>query len=224
MPSLEFNRFYKSCFGTLFAPPGEKLDIEALQSLRNEEREQAERLILDVIETTEDYEPVEAVGYLNTYAAIEPLKKRLMTNIDIEKPWNRIAAALALFRIERSYTAAILIDILHNADPVKYSWSRETAAMKLSQFGKIRQVIQALLHTLYDKDKTLARTAKVSLWLIFKPNQDIEEILQKIDDEFDKKGSPSNALIKKLVELINSELTYTEGTYSEKIEIDEILM
>ncbi len=217
MPSLEFNRFYESCFGKHFAQPGEKLDVEALLSLQNEEREQAEQLLLGVIETTEEYEPIEAIGYLNACTAIDPLRRRLISDIDNDKPWNRIAAALALFRIERYYTASILVDVLHNSDPIKYSWSREAAAMKLSHFGKTKMVVQSLLNALNDQDTMLAHSARVSLWLLFRPNDKIEELLQRIDDKLVSRDDSISHHIEELSSLITIELSYMEGTYCEQL-------
>lgn len=76
MPSKAFDRFVFSCFDTSFAADHDGLDVDALRALEAE-REEAARLVLDVLRTTRESRPIIAAAYLALPEAIPLLRARL---------------------------------------------------------------------------------------------------------------------------------------------------
>ena len=108
MPSLAFNRFYESYFGDPYMAWHDGLDESALLELEGDEREKAEQLLLDALNTN-DYRPAAGLAALRSQRAAEPLKKEL----ESARGRRRVEVAVALWRTERYMPAvAAIIDVL----------------------------------------------------------------------------------------------------------------
>lgn len=96
-PTKAFERFYRSYLSTdskdQYYTWHEGVDAEALKRLSGQERDEAERLLLEAVAKNGDGRAVVGLGLLRSQKAVEPLKKLLQ-----EK--GRVDAAQALWRIE----------------------------------------------------------------------------------------------------------------------------
>ncbi len=203
MKSAEFYRFRQSCFSRDFGNVREGVDVQALLSLEGDERSEAEAMLLEVIESTDDSRPIRAVGILKLDSAVKSLNHRLQSGIDSERPYNRVATALSLFRITQFESAAdIIVDVLHNADPERQQWSRMEAVDALAQLGPKNTVINILLESLQDADIMIAGGARRSLSRMFAEDDAIKTILFSIDQRLIRPRQPIDDLLIELKELI----------------------
>ncbi|MCW5849877.1 MAG: hypothetical protein KIT87_07320 [Anaerolineae bacterium] len=212
MPSRDFTDFYFSCFDTSFGAVHNGLDRKALLKLEGDERQEAERLLLNAIETSIDSRPIEAVGVLKLQAASPILKQRLASSIDANYEYNRVHSAWALFQIERYPDAAhIIVDILKHTH-LSNQWSRMKAVQALAAFGKNLFVVDILLETLFDQDNFIGFLATRSLKHIFASDKEImdglnqiERIQIKIKDPDPRRSDGIKGFLGKLLPLIRSQ-------------------
>lgn len=204
MTSVEFDRFKVSCFDKAFGIERAGLDVRALLNLNDEERQRAEEMLLGVLGTTEDSRPIEAVGWLGLHSAVDTLKQRLESNIDDSRPENKVAVALALYRIEGLIEAVeIIIEVLEKTDP-SMKRTRWLAVDALQYFQPSRKIVETLLGRLFDEDLTVAIHTRVVLTKLFRPNPEIEEILMQIDSNLINYKNPGHENVEKLTILIKN--------------------
>jgi hypothetical protein len=108
MPSHNWDRFYESFFGDPYMAWHDGLDITALLSLEGEEREEAERLLLQALGTG-DSRPARGLEALRSDKAAAPLKEQLETATGT----NLVNTARALWELEQYPPAAeALVDLV----------------------------------------------------------------------------------------------------------------
>ncbi|NTU61823.1 MAG: hypothetical protein HGB05_00090 [Chloroflexi bacterium] len=180
MPSQTFQDFYQSCFDTSFGATRDGLNVQALLNLEGDELAEAERLVLQAVETSVDPRPLCAAGYLKLQAAGAILKRRLKSSVDVGRVDNRVHIAWALHQIERyPESARIVVDVLTHT-PKDNQWSRMMAVEALADFGEMPLAVIALLETLIDEDHFIAYLATNSLKRIFKLDAAVVSILNEI--------------------------------------------
>lgn len=182
MPSQAFQNFYQSCFDTSFGATLDGLNVQALQNLTGDELAEAERLILQAIETSVDSRPLRAAGYLKLQSASAALKQRLSSAIDAGRSYNRVHIAWALFQIEKYPQAAgIIVDILVRTPKDKGNqWSRMMAVEALADLGEMPLAVTTLFDMLLDEDGFIAYLATDSLKCVFKSDSAIVNVLNDI--------------------------------------------
>jgi HEAT repeat protein len=196
MPSHDFEQFYESCFGDSFGIVRDGVNEKAILSLQGDEREEAEKLLLQSLGTDKDTysRPVIALGLLGSKEAVEPLKKRLVTASGTDL----IQTALALFRIEEySEAENIVVDYVKVNKSDKMT--RWLAAQVLPHFGKTSQVVHALLELMAEDDE-IGYSATMSLRTLFIDDEPIRNLLGQILLNLHDVHSPEFVNRKKLVE------------------------
>jgi hypothetical protein len=178
MSSYDFENFYESCFGDSFGTVRDGVDPKAILKLQGEEREQAERLLLQALEANQDRynRPVIALGLLGSQKALEPLKKRFENAVD----YDRIQTALALFQIEPFPEAGqIIIDCFKAAEPEKHETLGMLVTDALPCLGRTPQVVQALLEIMAENNH-IGFCAARSLRTLFIEDESIRDALGQI--------------------------------------------
>jgi hypothetical protein len=180
MPSKAFQDFYQSCFDTSVGATRDGLNAQALLNLEGDELAEAERLVLQAVETSADPHPLLAAGYLKLQTASAILKRRLSGRADVGRAYNRAHIAWALHQIERyPESAQIVVDVLTQI-PKNDQWSRMMAVEALADFGEVPLAVGVLLETLLDEDHFIAYLAINSLKRIFKSDMAVVNILNEI--------------------------------------------
>jgi HEAT repeat protein len=211
MPSHDFEQFYESCFGDdSFAASREGVDQQAVLRLQGEERNEAERLLLQALGTAKDTysRPVVALGLLHSRQAVEPLKKRLLSATGTD----RIQTALALFRIvEFPEAAQIVAESLRVSDTNKPDKATRLLAIAvLPSFGPKPEVVEALIEAMAETD-VVGYSATSALRTIFIDDEPIRNLLAQImlirhdANRPDFVSRPS--LVKQAAELIGTRLS-----------------
>ncbi|MDQ5824644.1 MAG: HEAT repeat domain-containing protein [Chloroflexota bacterium] len=155
MSSVYWDRFYESFFGDPYMAWHDGLDLEALLALEGEEREEAERLLLDGLSTS-DYRPARGLEALRSQQSVAPLKARLKT----ARGTDLINTARALWEIERYPRAAeVLITVLHAAP----FWGERVDAAIALKMVKTPASIDALWKALDDPEALVRHHAVASL-------------------------------------------------------------
>ncbi|MDQ3704849.1 MAG: HEAT repeat domain-containing protein [Chloroflexota bacterium] len=155
MSSVYWDRFYESFFGDPYMAWHDGLDIEALLALEGEEREEAERLLLEGLSTS-DYRPARGLEALRSRQSVTPLKARLKT----ARGTDLINTARALWEIERYPRAAeVLITVLHAAP----FWGERLDAAIALKMVKTPASIDALWKALDDPEALVRHHAVASL-------------------------------------------------------------
>jgi HEAT repeat protein len=156
MPSQYFQRFQDSFLGDPFDAWHDGLDKEALLMLEGEEREDAERLLLQMLASDSDSRAAVGLGLLKSKKAEAMLKE----NLSATAGSTRVAVAQALWSIVgHKPSAAVLIDTLRNHS---FFGARIDAARALKAV-KTRKSKEALLDALNDEDLVVRATAADSL-------------------------------------------------------------
>jgi HEAT repeat protein len=155
MPSLAFKDFYESYFGDPYMAWHDGLDEEALLSLEGEERDEAERLLLENLDSG-DYRPASGLATLRSQNAASPLKQLLKT----AHGKTLVDAALGLWRIER-YAPAVpaIIGVLRDSE---FWGDRADAARALEQV-RTKESVDALWEALDDPEDLVRSHAADSL-------------------------------------------------------------
>lgn len=165
MKSYNWDRFYESFFGDPYMAWHDGLDVDALHSLTSEEREEAERLLLDALKKSDDYRPIVGLGVLRSKKALPRLKEKLKGLSGRAL----VDAASALRKIEgddrfAEYTIRVL---KHDYSEYDRLW----AAMELRYF-KTQEVVEALFEAVKDPSYLVRYHACDSLLFLhgFKPH------------------------------------------------------
>lgn len=176
MKSHNWGRFYESFFGDAYMAWHDGLDVDALNSLTREEKDEAEQLLLDALNKGDDYRPIVGLGELRSRKALPILKEKL------NHLWGKtlVDAASALRKIENddSY-AEYIVQVLKN-DASFYN--RLEAAIELRLF-RTPEVLEALFDAVKDPEYLVRNHACESLLFLhgFKPEiVEYPEIFQNI--------------------------------------------
>lgn len=155
MPSNEFNSFVESYFGDAYMAWHDGLDEQSLRALKGEEREQAEKMLLDAMDSG-DYRIAAGLRVLQSTGSVAKLKSQLGDATGT----GRVQIALALWEIaEWPPAAKALIDELKNG---AYWGSQMDAAMALENVNT-PESIEALLGALNDPEDLVRNHATESL-------------------------------------------------------------
>ena len=157
--SSDFSAFYESFFGDPFMAWHDGLDTEALARLQGDERDEAERLLINALDSG-DYRPAAGLAVLRSKAATAKLKEQLpYTSGD-----QRIQVARALWRTEK-YAPAVdaVIDELQH---YPFWGSRMNAARALHEM-KTPAGVAALRNALNDPQDLVRHHAASSLLIIY---------------------------------------------------------
>ncbi len=166
--SPDFQAFQFSCFDTSLGAVQNGLDVAALLRLAGPERAEAERLILAAIDSSLDWRPIKAAGYLKLAIAAEPLKRRLTSRLDDEgRADNWVHIAWALHQIEQYPQAAGVIISILQRQPRHNQWTRMMAVEALPDFGETTKTVTALLTALRDDDHYIGLRAADALKQVF---------------------------------------------------------
>jgi hypothetical protein len=180
MPSKDFEDFDYSCFDPSFGAVHNGLDVPALLRLKDQERVEAEHLVLRAIETDIDLRPICAAGYLKLLSASHTLRQRLGSPFDNGREYNRVHVAWALYQIEQHPEAAKLIVGVLQATPRSDQWSRRMAVEALADFEANPLAVSTLFDTLLDEDGLIAYLATGSLKRVFESDRQVGAILNDI--------------------------------------------
>ena len=176
MKSYNWDRFYESFFGDPYMAWHDGLDVDALNSLTREEEEEAEHLLLDALQKSNDYRPIVGLGELRSKTALPILKEKLKSLSGRAL----VDAASALRKIEGDDSfAEYAIQVLK----LDYSeYNRLWAAMELRYF-KTKEVVEVLLEAVKDPGYLVRYHACDSLLVLhgLKPGiSEYPEIFQNI--------------------------------------------
>jgi hypothetical protein len=181
MPSEDFEAFYFSCFDRSYGAVHNGLDVPALLRLKDQERVEAEQLIVKAIETVIDCDrPIRAAGHLKLKSAIQPLRQRLGSPIDTGREYNRVQAAWALYQIEQYPEAAQLIISILQAIPRNSMLSRWWAVEARADFEPNSLIVNTLFDTMRDEDALVACNATTSLEHMFESDRQVVDSLNDV--------------------------------------------
>jgi len=157
--SSDFSAFYESFFGDPYMAWHDGLDTEALARLRGKEREEAEQLLINALDSG-DYRPAAGLSVLRSKAATAKLKEQLPSTSGDQ----RIQTARALWRTE-NYPPAVgaVIDVLQH---YPFWGQRLNAAMALREI-KTPASIAALWAATNDPEDLVRHHAAVSLLIMY---------------------------------------------------------
>lgn len=145
MPSNEFNAFVESYFGDPYMAWHDGLDEQSLAALTGDERKEAEKMLLDAMNSG-DYRPAAGLRVLRSPGAVAKLKEQLSDATGR----GAVEAALALWEIAEWPPAVnVMIDELkHGAH-----WgSQIDAAHALANVKGKPEVVEALVEALDDPE------------------------------------------------------------------------
>lgn len=198
MSSKDWNLFYESYFGDSYMAWHDGLDENALLSLTGEEREQAEKLLIAALGTS-DYRPASGLAALQSSEAASKLKEDLPNSSGSA----RIQTARALWQIEKYPPAEkALVEVLQTDS---FWGTRMEAARELrnvSTPGVISALWKALKEDSSDLVRSHAAASLLSLYNISTYNYDKDSLAIRVMDE--SKENRDKA-IKKLEQLIKRE-------------------
>jgi HEAT repeat protein len=157
--SSDFSAFYESFFGDPYMAWHDGLDTEALERLQGVERDEAERLLIDALDSG-DYRPAAGLAVLRSSGAMAKLKELLPTTSGDE----RIQVARALWHTE-TYAPAVdaVIDELQH---YPFWGSRMNAAIALREM-KTPAAVAALRQALHDPQDLVRHHAAASLLVMY---------------------------------------------------------
>lgn len=167
-------------FGDPFEAAHDGIDPKILLSLKGDEKEQAQKLLLDAIENSEDdWRLFEGIGYLKLKQASKTLKRRLAK--DFKSANTKIWVAWALWKIEEyPESLKVIIDILNDKNQGEYT--RTNAVVALRDFGKRKDVISTLINAFSDEkdDSLVGRYAFEAVGHLFSSDPNVRELLSRI--------------------------------------------
>jgi HEAT repeat protein len=143
MKSYNWDRFYESFFGDPYMAWHDGLDVNALNSLTSEEKEEAEHLLIEALQKGNDYRPIVGLGELRSKKALPIIKEKLKDLSGREL----VDAASALRKIEGDDSFAEYTIRVLKFDYSEYN--RLWAAMELRYF-KTKEVVEVLFEAVKD--------------------------------------------------------------------------
>jgi HEAT repeat protein len=194
--SSDFSAFYESFFGDPYMAWHDGLDTEALARLQGKEREEAEQLLINALDSS-DYRPAAGLVVLRSKAATAKLKEQLGSTSGDQ----RIQTARALWRTEK-YPPAVdaVIDVLQH---YPFWGQRLNAARALCEM-KTPASVAALWAATSDPEDLVRHHAAASLLIMYGIQKEEfgEDNPLTIDIMSDDKAIQQKAIaeIKRLVE------------------------
>jgi HEAT repeat protein len=176
MKSYNWDRFFESFFGDPYMAWHDGLDVNAINSLTSEEKEEAELLLIEALQKSKDYRLIVGLGELRSKKALPILKEKF------NKLWGKtlVDAASALRKIENDDSYAEYIILVLKNDSSFYN--RLEAAIELRHF-KTPEVVKALFNAVKDPEYLVRNHACESLLFLHGFKSEIsehEEIFQNI--------------------------------------------
>ncbi len=194
--SNDFSAFYESFFGDPYMAWHDGLDTEALARLQGKEREEAEQLLINALDSG-DYRPAAGLVVLRSKAATAKLKEQLTSTSGDQ----RIQTARALWHTEK-YPPAVdaVIDVLKH---YPFWGPRLNAARALCEM-KTPASVAALWAATNDPEDLVRHHAAASLLIMYsiQKEESGEDNPLTIDIMSDDKAKQKKAVteIKRLVE------------------------
>jgi hypothetical protein len=155
MRSSTFDAFYESFFGDPYMAWHDGLDTQSLAALEGEEREEAERLLREALDSG-DYRPVVGLRVLRSEASVAKLKEKLGGAYGREA----VETALALWQIAE-WPPAVKVIITELQEGAHWG-TRIDAARALRHVHK-PEVVEALLGALEDEEDLVRSNAADAL-------------------------------------------------------------
>ncbi|MGA7732851.1 MAG: HEAT repeat domain-containing protein [Chloroflexia bacterium] len=155
MPSSAWHSFYESFFGDPYMAWHDGLDTQSLAALEGEEREEAERLLREALDSG-DYRPAVGLRVLRSEASIPKLKEKLGDSYGREA----VETALALWQIAE-WPPAVKVIITELQEGAHWG-TRIDAARALRHVNK-PEAIKALLGALEDEEDLVRSNAADAL-------------------------------------------------------------
>jgi hypothetical protein len=152
--SSNWESFYESYFGDAYSAWHDGLDEQALLALAGEERQRAEKMLIDALESG-DYRPAAGLASLRSPKAAEKLKAELPGVSGSAE----VQTALALWKIERYMPAAdALIRVLMSGD----FWGYRADAARAMRNVAIPRAIITLWYAVENDPVELVRSHAAS--------------------------------------------------------------
>jgi HEAT repeat protein len=188
--SSDYSAFYESFFGDPYMAWHDGLDTEALARLQGKEREEAEQLLINALDS-DDYRPAAGLAVLRSKRATAKLKEQLSSTSGDR----RIQIARALWHTEK-YAPAVDA-VIHELQHYPFWGSRVTAAMALRDM-KTPASVDALRQALHDPQDLVRHHAAASLLLMYgiQDASSWEDNPLTIDIMSDDKAKQEKAIVK----------------------------
>jgi hypothetical protein len=176
--SKNYQDFYNHVFGDYRYYYYNGLSEDTCSCLEGLDRIKAEKLVLQSIKKIVMNErAIRAAGYLNMQSAVPIFKKRLITNNIFMQQSIRTSIVWALLKIEGNKASLDkILGVLNNGFGLD-GLTRPDAADLLSDFGKERLALDALLHAFLDQNINVSSSALFALRKIFRDNEDVINLL-----------------------------------------------
>lgn len=208
MASENFETFMRIFFGDPFEAAHDGIDPKILLSLKGDEKEQAQKLLLDAIENSEDNRPFVGVGHLELKSASEIIKRRLSK--DFRWAYTKVEAAWALWKIEKDPEAiTIILSVLKDKNQGEFT--RIVAVGALRDFGKRKDVVSALVDAFSnEKDNSLVGSvAFETVGYLFSSDARIRDLVNLIlDTKREERFKFRRVEIKELKDLIRRQMKH----------------
>jgi len=182
--SKEFERFHFSCFDQSQGAVRDGFDVEAALALSGDERAEAESMILEALQVTEDSRPLIAAGVMQLCEAAPTLKRRISSGFRRGRSDLLVHAALALYQIEKwSEAGAVIVGILETTPKtLDQQWTRMMAVEALESFTDDSRCHAVLFTTVEDEDNFIGFLAIKSLKSIFIHNSHVRTLLATLQE------------------------------------------
>jgi HEAT repeats len=156
--SPEYQRFLDSVHAPLDSrEPVERFDLEALAALHGHERDQAEKILLDLLDREDDGRVPDALAAMGSSRAAAPLKRALARG---GGELMRVRTAEALWRLAQDPDA---LDVLRTLAETAVYWGARNAA--IGALGRTGAAVDdALFAALDDGDEVVRYNAMSSIW------------------------------------------------------------
>jgi len=219
MKSYNWDRFFESFFGDPYMAWHDGLDVNAINSLTSEEKEEAELLLIETLQKSNDYRPIVGLGELRSKNALPILKEKLKSLSGRAL----VDAASALRKIEGDDRFAEYIIHVLKHDYSEYD--RLWAAMELRYF-KTQEVVEALFDAVKDPSYLVRYHACDSLLFLngFEPHvAEYPEIFDNITTPFGFGNIPKEEdfdryerAVKQLKDLFERKYSYSDQINNQK--------
>lgn len=195
MPSSNWASFEESYFGDPYMAWHDGLDEGALLALEGEERERAEKMLLDALGSG-DSRPAAGLASLRSTQAVGKLKQELPG----ASGNNEIKTALALWKIERYEPAA---DTLINILKSDAFWGVRMDAARAMRHVPLPRAITALWHAVENDPENLVRQhAATALLIIYNIPSEIYDMHPLSIDVMSEEKEKRDEAVRKLKALI----------------------
>jgi HEAT repeat protein len=208
MSSEKFERFKSLFFGNPFEAAHNGIDPKVLLSLNEDEKEKAQKLLLDAIRNSEEDRHFIGIGHLKSKEAVPIIKNRLLQGFK----WvdTKVWAAWALWQTNNDSDAVkIVIEILKDKNQGEYT--RTGAIIALRDFGNRKDVLSALIESYSDEkdDSLVGLYAFEAVKHILSSDPNIRDLISIIlDAGSTDRHKTRKSEIKKLTDLIRRKMRH----------------